>query len=605
VSAEAELRARITALEAERRRVFEEAQREAGTMLAQYQLSQLLASGDALEPLAAAVLIEIGRATAAGAAALWLAAPGGGVLDLVATVGVDEVGTGLPARLPDAAAAAAWATPRGWFGVVLEESREVGVHGVAREAIGFVAVAPAAGAGLDPAHARYLGLVRRELGLAFRAAQLRGSLARERATLAAILEGASDAIVAVDASLRIVRLNAAAARLVGRPAKEAVGGSCRAFLGCGDEPADPRAGGVCGPRCPFAQVLEEGRAIASHEQAVRHRDGTEIPVSASFAPMPGPDPGAVAVLRDLRAARALDELKSSFIAAISHELRTPLALISGHAQSLLHLDLDPEARRRHLRRIGDAVERLTTLVDEVMDISHLESDRLALHRRPVSLSGILQAFAAEQTELPGAPPVTLDLGADLPLVDADPVRLRQILANLAANTAKYAGRGARILVRARRPDPATAVVTFADNGRGISPEEQEHVFQRFYRGRAVRESRVPGSGLGLYICRRLVEAHGGWIRLDATTRGTSISFALPAAVPLRRAAAPGAGSSPADGVEPVEAGGAADAAANPGAARPGSAVASAGAAEPARAAAGMPSTAPAADRDRAGGRSPA
>lgn len=552
MAGEPELRARIAALEAERQHVFEEAQREADTMFAQHQMSQLLASGDALEPLADAVLAEIGRATGAGRAALWLAAPGGGALDLVATVGADGPGTGLPAGLPDAAAAAAWAASHSWFGVTLVESRDVGVRGVAREAIGFVAVAPAPDAALDPAHARYLGLVRRELGLAFRAAQLRGSLARERATLAAILEGASDAIVAVDASLRIVRLNTAAARLVGRPAKEAVGGSCRAFLGCGGEPADPRAGGVCGPRCPFAQVLEEGRAITGREQAVRHRDGTEIPVSASFAPMPGPDPGAVAVIRDLRAARALDELKSSFIAAISHELRTPLALISGHAQSLLHFDLDPEARRRHLRRIGDAVERLTTLVDEVMDISHLESDRLALHRRPVNLAGLLRAFAAEQPELPGAPPVTLDLGADLPLVDADPVRLRQILANLAANTAKYAGRGARITIRARRPDPGMAVVTFSDNGRGIAPEEQEQIFQRFYRGRAVRELRVPGSGLGLYICRRLVEAHGGWIRLDATTRGTSISFALPAAVPRRRAAAPGAEDAPAGVIERAE-----------------------------------------------------
>ena len=545
-----ELHTRLAALEAERRRVFEEAQREADTMFAQYQLSQLLASGDALEPLAGAVLAEIARATGAGAAALWLAAPGGGPLDIVATAGVAGPGADMPARFGSDAAATTWAAARGWYGVTLEESRDVGERGVAREATGFLAVAPPPGAALDPAHARYLGLVRRELGLAFRAAQLRGSLARERATLAAILEGASDAIVAVDAGLRVVRLNSAAARLVGRPAKEVVGGSCRAFLGCGDEPAEPGAGGVCGPRCPFAEVLEEGRAIASREQAVRHRDGTEIPVSASFAPMPGPDPGAVAVLRDLRAARALDELQASFVAAISHELRTPLALISGHAQSLLHLDLDPEARRRHLRRIGDAVERLTALVDEVMDISHLESDRLPLHRRPVSLAGILQSFAAEQAELPGAPPLTLDLASDLPLVDADPARLRQVLANLAANTAKYAGRDARITIRARRPDPATAVVTFADDGRGIEPGAREHVFQRFYRADSVRESRIPGSGLGLYICRRLVEAHGGWIRLDATTRGTSVSFSLPAAPPRRRAQVPAPAPARTAGAEP-------------------------------------------------------
>jgi signal transduction histidine kinase len=266
--------------------------------------------------------------------------------------------------------------------------------------------------------------------------------------------------------------------------------------------------------------------------------------------MAGPHAAGVAVLRDLRADRALDELKSSFVATISHELRTPLALISGHAQSLLHLDLDAEARRRHLVQIGDAVERLTTLVDEVMDISHLESDGLALHRRPVDLAGVLRSFAAEQAELPGAPPVTLDLAPGLPPVDADPARLRQVLANLAANTAKYAGRGARVTIRARRPDPAMAVVTFADNGQGIPPDEQENAFKRFFRGRTVRESRIPGSGLGLYICRRLVEAHGGWIRLDATTRGTSISFSLPVAVRRRAALPPVAVAPPDDGAPP-------------------------------------------------------
>jgi signal transduction histidine kinase len=528
VSVEAELRARVAVLETERRRVFDEAQREADTMFAQYQLSQLVALGDSLGPLADAVLAEIGRATGAGAAALWLAPPGGGPLGLAATIGVGLTGDDLPSRLPDAGAAQAWAGARGWFGVALEESHGAG-RGVGRDAIGFVAVAPAPGAALDPAHARYLGLVRRELGLAFRAAQLRDSLAAERAALAAILEGASDAIIAVDTERRVVRLNAAATHLVGRPAREAVGGTCDVFLGCGEEPAAAGAARLCGASCPFAQVLETGHAIPSREEAVRHRDGTEIPVSASYAPMAGPNAGAVAVFRDLRADRALDDLKSSFIATISHELRTPLALISGHAQSLLHLDLDAEARRRHLVQIGRAVERLATLVDEVMDISHIESDGLALHRRPVDLAGLLHAFAAEQAELPGMPPVTLDLADGLPLVDADPARLHQVLANLATNTAKYAGRGARITIRARRPDAVTAVVTFADDGRGIPPDEQENAFQRFSRGRAVRESRVPGSGLGLYICRRLVEAHGGWIRLDATTRGTSISFGLPVA----------------------------------------------------------------------------
>ena len=139
---------------------------------------------------------------------------------------------------------------------------------------------------------------------------------------------------------------------------------------------------------------------------------------------------------------------------------------------------------------------------------------------------LVREVATEQGELPGVPPITLDLPT-LPPVHVDARRIRQVLANLAANTQKYAGTGASITIRARHLPPDSVIVTFADDGVGVDPAEQAQVFDRFFRGGRVRESRIPGSGLGLYVCRRLVEAHGGWIRLDTTRRGTSISFRLP------------------------------------------------------------------------------
>jgi signal transduction histidine kinase len=536
------------AMEAERRRVFDDAQREADTMFAQYQLSQLLASGDALEDLARAVLAEIARTSRAGGAALWLAEPGRVELELVAVTGPGRLdaaaGDGSqspPPSFADAAAAASWAVAGGWSGVQLEESRDMDGRGMERAAVGFVAVRPATGVALDSDHARYLALVRRELAITFRAAQLRSSLARDRAMLEAILEGASDAIVAVDADRRVVQLNVAAARLLGVPAREAIGAPCHEVLDCGPfaVPRGSRAPDVvddtppwalrCGPVCPFGNVLESGRPMTAREQTMHHRDGTQVPVSASFAPTAGPAVGAVAVIRDLRPLRALDELKSSFVAAVSHELRTPLALISGYAQSMLHLDLDPETSRRHLEHIRESVERLTELVDQILDISNLESDRLTIHLGPVSVEELLGSFAAEMADLPASPPIELSIAAGLPLVEADPLRMHQVLANLTTNTMKYAGRGASIRVRARRLDRSTVAVTVADDGAGIDPSERDQVFERFYRGRDVRESRTAGSGLGLYLCRRLIEAQGGWIRLDATTRGTSVSLGLPIA----------------------------------------------------------------------------
>ena len=263
---------------------------------------------------------------------------------------------------------------------------------------------------------------------------------------------------------------------------------------------------------------------------VRHRDGSAIPVAASISRMPAPDGGAVAILRDLRAARSLDEAKTSFVAAVSHELRTPLALIDGYTQSLLHLDLDAPTARRHVERIAEAAQRLASLIDDIIDVSQVESDALVLRRTPLALDGLLRAYVAERAELPDVQAVALALPRWLPAVDADATRIRQVIGNLVQNAEKHAGRAATIEIRARRLDHGTVVVTVSDNGRGIAPEDRDHAFERFYRGQRVRESHVPGSGLGLYLCRRIVEAHGGWIRLDATTRGTSISFGLPVAL---------------------------------------------------------------------------
>ncbi|MFH1474336.1 MAG: ATP-binding protein, partial [Chloroflexota bacterium] len=451
----------------------------------------------------------------------------------------------VPRRFADAAAAARWAGAGGWSGITLPEGRAVGADdpgGRPAGVVGYLAVRADAAVPLEPDHARYLATVRLELGVTLRSAQLRASLAREQATLAAILEGATDAIVAVDTGRRIVRLNAAAAALVGTPALAGTGMRCWEFLGCTaqspdsarviDEPPPPNAGSLqCGAHCPFVEVLETGRPIVGHEIGVRHRDGTAIPVAASVSRMPGPDGGAVGVLRDLRASRSLDEAKTSFVAAVSHELRTPLALIDGYTQSLIHLDLDAATVRRHLERIDGATERLKALVDDIIDVSQLESDALALRRSPVALDGLLHAFLAERADAPGLRSVSVAIPRPLPRVDVDATRIRQVIANLVQNAEKHAGRAAPIEVQARRLDRTTVVVTVVDGGRGIAAEDRDHVFERFYRGGRARDGQVPGSGLGLYLCRRIVEAHGGWIRLDATTRGTSVSLGLPVALP--------------------------------------------------------------------------
>lgn len=538
---------RIEQLESERRRSFRDTQDEADIVFAQYQLSQLLSSGDTLANLASAVLVELTRASGATGGALWLADTEGGRLRLIGLrqdAAPDRDGTpGLetpPSTFADLSSAAAWADAVGWTGVVLEESRDIGAHGFVHRSVGLLALSPAADADRQR-QARLLTLVRHELAIALRSAQLRATLERERAILLAILDGASDAIVAVDDHRLVVRHNPAAVALLGI-GDRGDGLSCCEFLGCGidgscgpDEANDegPGAPRGCGPRCPFAEVLETGTAIALREQTLTDRRGVQIPVAASYARMPGPEVGAVAVIRDLRAARAVDELKSSFVAAVSHELRTPLALISGYAQSLLALPLEEEERRTFVERIDQTADRLNGFVNQLLDLGAVESDRLGIEPRPMALSTVLASVIDELSEMPGTLPVGLTVAHDLPPVYLDPARIGQVVLNLIDNARKYGEPGSVVTISAQRQG-GSAVVSIENDGLPIPVEERELVFDRFYRGRAARGVTSSGAGLGLYLCRRLVEAHGGRIWLADRTDGTTVSFSLPLATEGQR-----------------------------------------------------------------------
>jgi len=509
--------------EAELRRSFEEAQRQADTVFAQYQLSQLLALGGDLALIAGSVIGELVRASDAVAGAVWLVAPGESGLRVVASepLAYEVPGPGIPGSFPSAAAAEAWARDQGWHGVSLDERRDLGEGELGARVVGFLALCPEDGALLPADRVRLLGLVRHELAIAFRAAQLREELAGEQALLAAILDSTTEGIVAVDERRRVVRVNRAAVPLLGGRVPPA-GATCEMVLRC----ADP--GGLrCGDRCPFEEALENREAPVEAELRMTLEDGTEISIAASFSAMAGHEKGAVVVLRDLRAERAAEELRASFLAAVSHELRTPLALISGHVDSLLGLGLDPAAERRSVERIGLAAARLQALVDELLELTQAEHASLALHRVRVGVRELLDSVVGGLGEWPGMPPVQVTVPAAVPDVYVDAVSIGHVLLNLVDNARRYGGSGA-IGIRARRLR-SSVVISVEDEGLGIPPDERVLVFERLYRGRAARDAHPGGTGTGLHVCRRLVEAHGGRIWIEPDPGRSAVSFSVPVA----------------------------------------------------------------------------
>lgn len=489
------LLARIDALERERRRSFDEAQREADALFAQYQLSQLIASGEGLAELAAAVLSELVRLAGAAAGALWLEQPDGDRLDRVASVGTART-DGRALSLSDEPPAT------------------------------VLVVWPEEGRPLDEDGLRIAQLARHELAVAFAGARLREALERERHELEAIVNGATDLIVQVDGDGLVVRLNPAGERLLGLTAGAATGRSCADVLGC------EAAGAHAAHACPLAEVRSSGVPIAYRETAVRGLDGRPVRVAGSYAATDGGDSArATAILRDMSAVRALEELREGFVATVSHELRTPLALIRGYAETLLHLELDPNEQRAYVERIGEATGRLTTLVDEVLDVTHLQADPLILDRSRAQFVSLVARLRGDLLISGGGQRLEVAVPDDLPTIDVDVVRVGQVLANLVGNALKYAPDDSPVVVGGIA-DGGWLVVTVDDEGVGVPEEDRALVAEPFHRAWNVRESRIPGTGLGLFICRRLVEAHGGRLSLGDRVDGrpgTRVTFTLPLA----------------------------------------------------------------------------
>lgn len=489
-------------------RIFHEAQRAADTIFAHYQLSQLLATHERPATMAQAVLDELVHVCGATGGALWLGWATGASQELVATAGSVDPPVVPPSAEPDEAVERA---ADAWVGVALED-------------VGTIALA-FGDQPMDAAARRFLSLVRHELAIALRAALLRDALERERSELAAVIQGASDAIVLVDADRRVTRINPAAERMLARSAEWAIGRRCHEVLGCEPAGDPPRP---CRGRCPLEAVVATGEAIDGDERSL---PGAEA-VVGSYARTATSADGraqAVAILRDTSELARLAELRRGFLGSVSHELRTPLALIKGYVETMTDLDLDGAAARAYLDRISQATDRLDALVAQILDATHLAADHLDLEMEPVEVEPMLRAAAHDVAmRFPGLR-LRLEIPTGVPPVVGDPARLRQVLDNLIANAAKYGdARSGPIDVRATNEED-TVIIRVEDHGIGVPPDERELVFEQFQRGRTARERNVPGSGLGLAISRRIVEAHGGSIAFDPDLEaGAAVVVRLPA-----------------------------------------------------------------------------
>jgi PAS domain S-box-containing protein len=239
--------------------------------------------------------------------------------------------------------------------------------------------------------------------------------------------------------------------------------------------------------------------------------------------------GTVYAFRDLTDARQLEEIKADFIATASHELRTPLAAVYGAAQTLLRHDfaLDETGRERFVSLIADESERLGRIVNEILLANQLDAGRIDLEREPFDGRDLLERVV-EATRMHAPPSVKLTINAngDVPHVAADLDKVRQVLVNLVENAIKYSPDGGTVEVGIGARDDFVQFHV-RDEGLGVAPEEQERIFEKFYRADPHMTRGVGGTGLGLYICKELIDRMDGRIWVESNEdKGSTFFFEL-------------------------------------------------------------------------------
>lgn len=318
--------------------------------------------------------------------------------------------------------------------------------------------------------------------------------------LAAIVESSSDAIIGTNRQRVITAWNTGAQRLYDHSPSEAIGRPINLII-----PEDRLDESYA-----IFDAAFDGTTTEGFEMQLRGRDGATVDVSITLSPIvdrrTGVIIGASIIARDITEKKAAERATSVFIANAAHELRTPLTTLAGFADVLAvhRQSMNEEQLEQAFEVVRRQGARARELIDNLLDLSRIDSGRPSVHLQPVELRVSLE-HAVGLTVPPDGVRVSVDIPEDV-IVVADPLRLDQIVVNLLTNAYRYGG--PNIELTASSHDGA-AVVRVSDNGPGVSPELLPRLFDPFARGGDV--AGTPGSGLGLAIVKRLVEAFGGEI----------------------------------------------------------------------------------------------
>jgi len=359
-----------------------------------------------------------------------------------------------------------------------------------------------------------------------------GSLRIERQQTQAVIDATADGVILVDAKCKILKCNPAAERLIGWQANEAIGRYCWEVLECrktatGDEETTEQH--------PIMAALQTTGETAYLEMPIIARTGQQRWLAVSCAPMPVDENTferqIVIGLHDISQLKAVEQMKSDFVAMVSHELRAPLTTVTGSVEMLSLLDpgADTESYQEVLHILDQQTRRLRQVVEEVLQLTRFDAGRLEVHLQPLSVTQLLQIAVNRVRDEWNNSDFSIILhepAQDVP-VWADSGLLEIVFRNLFDNARKYTPQGMPVEVETEfMIESGRVQIRIIDHGPGIPEDQLEHIFERFSRGTQSSYHWTRGYGLGLYIARELLRAHNGAIWVENRQEGACFVLSL-------------------------------------------------------------------------------
>ncbi|HKN59184.1 MAG TPA: ATP-binding protein [Gemmatimonadaceae bacterium] len=331
------------------------------------------------------------------------------------------------------------------------------------------------------------------------------ALAAEQSILTALFETLNEGVLAISPGHEVVRINETGRRLLSIDRRVPFGIE---FL-------------------PREATLRSAVLLALSGTATEPEEIMVGEATLSLTARPLVNGGAVVAFFDLTPIRRLEAVRRDFVANVSHELRTPLTIVGGFAETLQDPGVPADKRAEFAQTIFSNTQRMQRIVDELLDLSRIESGHWTPHPQQVHVADVSGEIFSRVSATAKSKGVALETRIEAETVFADRTALEQILFNLVENALRHTGSGGRIAIQTARNDRGVTVIV-TDTGSGIPPEHLPRIFERFYRADAGRSREAGGTGLGLAIVRHLVEAHDGTVTAESTLgSGTTIRILFP------------------------------------------------------------------------------